>query len=421
MKIEVSELPSQIGAVVLAAVSASCAPDSPGDIHQRWTVERVEHGDTSVVRTIRGSVWRDTMELVPEVRIGVLDGEEEYLFGSIRGLDVDRNGRIIVIDGLAADIRIFSGEGDHVRTIGRQGDGPGEFRRPDHVRVTTDGRIIVRDQPARFSVIAEDGTYLGGWLLQSGFATNTPFYVTPGNVIMNPTLPDGLVRYELDGTILDTVDVPGRGYSPPRLEVTMQGGRASYSVPFSPSERWSATRDGRFLFGTTDTYRIDRSDAGGNVLRIERSVQPVPVWPDESAQARQRMIRAIRSANDPSWRWSGPDLPSIKPAWWNIIPGMDHSLWVIRSTPAVEEPNPEWDSQKPDEGFPTRWVEPVVADVFDEEGRYLGPVRIPPEVRLFPLPVVTVDRMWAAAVHEMGYPQVVRYRLETLREESVAN
>jgi hypothetical protein len=355
------------------------------------------------------------MVLVSELRIGELEGEEAYLFGRVDGLDVDSEGRIVVVDGQARNVRIFSPDGEHLSTIGRDGSGPGEFRRPDQVRVTPDGRIIVRDQPSRFSLFAPDGTFLHDWPLRSGFSTSVPFFLEDGTRVLNPNLPDRLVRYELDGTVVDTIDYPTRGYIPPRLEVTTPGGHASYSVPFTPNESWGATRAGSVLFGLTSTYRIERWDSAGKVFRIERAVDPVPVQPAEAEQARERVTRAIHSANAPSWRWNGADIPSAKPPWRSLLSGLDNSLWVVRSTTAVEEPNPAWDAQHPADGFPTRWVEPVVADVFDAEGQYLGPVKIPRELRLYPPPVVRSDRIWAAAFHESGHPQVVRYRLESLR------
>src|SRR5690606_37595101 len=111
-------------------------------------------------------------------------------FGSIRGIEVDPTGRILVVDGQARQLRIFSPAGEHVQTIGRSGDGPGEFRSPDHVRVARDGRLVVRDQPARFSVFSADGAYVGGWPLGARFATSAPFYLDPEDRVLNPTFPD---------------------------------------------------------------------------------------------------------------------------------------------------------------------------------------------------------------------------------------
>jgi len=388
-----------------------CQGSSTEEIDDTWTPVRETHGDTVVVRTVRGSIWQDTLTLVPEVSIGALDGDEAYVLGAIAGLDVDDAGRIYAVDRQAQDMRVFSAEGEHLRTIGRGGEGPGEFHVPDQVRVTNDNRIVVRDAPWRFSVFSADGEYLGGWLLRSGFSTTTPFFLDAQERVLNPTVPGSLVRYQLDGSVVDTVPEPSRGYEPPRLEITMEGGHASYSIPFMPSERWGMTRDGRFLFGLTRDYRIERWEPDGTVLRVERAVGPVPVSTGEASQAREGLTRRIRRSNNPSWHWQGPEVPSHKPPWLSVFAGMDGSIWVFRSTVAVEQPDPAWDPQHPQDGFPTQWAAPRVADVFDVEGRYLGPVKIPDEMRLYPSPVFSEESAWAVSMHELGYPQIVRYRL----------
>ena len=166
--------------------------------------------------------------------------------------------------------------------------------------------------------------------------------------------------------------------------------------------------------GSTDEYRIERWGPDGTVLRIERTVDPVPVLSGEATQARERITRTVRRANDPSWRWQGPEISSNKPPWLSAFAGIDGSIWVIRSTVAVEEQNLAWDPQHPEDGFPIRWTAPRVADVFDAEGRYLGPVRIPEAMRFYPTPVLGAESTWAVSMHELGYPQIVRYRLKPL-------
>jgi hypothetical protein len=402
--------PTCYKAVLFAVVLGACTRDGDGGIRGEWAAAREERGDTLVVRTVRGSVWRDTMVLVPELAIGELEGEAPFVFGRIGWIDVDADGRLAVLDAQAREVRVFSPEGDHVRTIGRTGDGPGEFRSPMQVRFASDGRIIVREA-ARFSVFSPEGEYVAGWPLRSGFSTNAPFFLDANDRVLSPTFRDSLVWYQLDGTAGDTVPVPTSGFDAPRLEVTAGGGRAWYSIRFMPSEQWSLTQDGRVLFAVSDRYALERWEPDGRVFRIERQVEPVPVAPGEADQAREGTTRLIRRVNDPAWRWQGADIPSTKPAFGMLIAGADGTVWVIRSTVATEEQNPDWDPDRPEAGFPTRWVAPQVADVFDAEGQYLGPVNLPRELGLYPTPLVTAERVWAVVLHELGHAQVVRFRL----------
>lgn len=66
--------------------------------------------------------------LVEELRLGkvVSDGPEG--FGNIHDLAVDRAGRIYVLDVGSKEVRVFGRDGAYLRTIVRDGEGPGEMR-----------------------------------------------------------------------------------------------------------------------------------------------------------------------------------------------------------------------------------------------------------------------------------------------------
>ena len=68
---------------ILAACEADADPSTEGPATVTETI-----GDTTVVRTLSGSVWGAEATLVPEVSIGELDGPEEYLFGWVFSIAV---------------------------------------------------------------------------------------------------------------------------------------------------------------------------------------------------------------------------------------------------------------------------------------------------------------------------------------------
>lgn len=405
-----------IAGFVLCLTQTGCTPSSTNaddSIGGEWIADREQFADTTIVRTIGGSVWRDSTSLVPEVVIGELDGPPPVVFGFIAGIDVDAAGQIFVVDRQASEIRVFSPDGEHLDTFGSPGRAPGELVGPDHIRVTTDGRIIVRDQSgADFSVFSDDGDYLAGWPRGSGYGTTAPFYLTESERVVNPSLPGQLVSYDLTGAALDTLPVPTLGFEPPTLTVAFEGGSSSWSIPFARSEDWTMTRDGSIIIGSSDSYSFDRRNANGGVLRIERSTDPVEVPTAEAAQARERLTRTIRRSGNPQWNWTGPAVPATKPAFLRLVSGVDGTTWVFREGPSIEKPNPDFDAGEPDAGFPTTWHRPFVADVFDSDGRYLGPVRLPPSLNWsYPRPVLSSDWVVGVVTHPDGFPQVVRFRL----------
>lgn len=64
----------------------------------------------------------------PTLEIGVLDGAEEYVFGSIESVVRLGDGTIAVSDPASTRISVYGTDGSFVRSWGREGDGPGEFR-----------------------------------------------------------------------------------------------------------------------------------------------------------------------------------------------------------------------------------------------------------------------------------------------------
>ena len=123
------------------ALLIACGPDAdPSGSTPETVTEAI--GDTTVVRTLSGSVWGTEATLVPEVAIGGLDGPEEYLFGSIRSIAVADDGTIYILDSQGQHVRVFDSLGVYVETLGRRGEGPGEFSEAEAIAVLPDGRSM---------------------------------------------------------------------------------------------------------------------------------------------------------------------------------------------------------------------------------------------------------------------------------------
>jgi len=75
------------------------------------------------------------------------------------------SGEIYVCDGYGnAHVHCFSAEGEHRRTWGGIGTGPGKFSTPHGIWITADGRVLVADRENnRIQIFTGDGTYLAEW------------------------------------------------------------------------------------------------------------------------------------------------------------------------------------------------------------------------------------------------------------------
>ena len=155
-------------AVPVAALAACGTDTGSSGAGPKVVVDTI--GDTTVVRTLSGSVWGAEATLVPKVSIGELDGPEEYLFGSIWSLAVDDNRNVYVFDGQAQHIRVFDSAGAYVETLGGRGEGPGEFRSAEAIALLPDGRLLVRDQGNnRVQVFAPGAGDSDQWRYDAGY------------------------------------------------------------------------------------------------------------------------------------------------------------------------------------------------------------------------------------------------------------
>jgi len=409
----------------LAAVLAACggADRSTG---VTWQAAYDTLGDTLVVRTVSGSVWGDTAELVADLRIGRLQGPDEYTFGNILSLAVAPDGDIFAYDSHAKELRRYSGEGTYLGKIGQEGGGPGEYRRADAgLAVLPDGRILLRDPGNnRINVYSPEGEYLDGWWIRGFWSGRAMHADTAGNiytlVLLNPDVSVrgwefGVVRYSSQGEPCDTTPEPSWDYQPPRLYAGTGRDQSDWGVAFTPDAAWAVSPLGYLVGGLATRYAFDQFVAPDSVIRIERADwRPVPVSDGERSEQQSIAANAMRRT-DPGWRWNGPPIPETKPPYKGFFVGGRGRIWVQLHTEAYEIPA---ERAGPPERAPwmhdhvQRWIEPVAFDVFDADGRYLGMVRAPDGLLMRPPPVARGDTVWAVVRDEMGVQYIVRSTID---------
>ncbi len=73
------------------------------------------------------------------------DDDNQFLFSDVRGLAVDSDGRIIVAEYAANEVRVFSSNGDYRYSFGRSGTGPGDLRGPCCISFDRNGTLWVQE------------------------------------------------------------------------------------------------------------------------------------------------------------------------------------------------------------------------------------------------------------------------------------
>ena len=108
--------------VLMTLVAGGCGEGTPDS--SRLASSR-QLGDTTFVFST--SALRGTGSLREVSRIGMIDGPPEYLLSRWPVFTVGPDGSLFVADA-ASDLRYYDADGTYVRTIARQGQGPGEVR-----------------------------------------------------------------------------------------------------------------------------------------------------------------------------------------------------------------------------------------------------------------------------------------------------
>ena len=116
--------------------------------------------------------------------VGALVGEDWETFGKVRSVHFDAEGNLHIFDAGAHRVVVVDGAGDHLRTVGTQGEGPGEIQNAHAAAILADGRTVVYDfsNPAAFEIFDRDGQFLES-------VTSTINDGVPGETML--PLPDG--------------------------------------------------------------------------------------------------------------------------------------------------------------------------------------------------------------------------------------
>ena len=381
-------------------------------------------GDTTVVRTLSGSVWGAEATLVPELSIGEMDGPAEYLFGRVGSIAVDDDRRVFVLDGQAQHVRVFDSTGTYVETLGRRGEGPGELSSASSVGLLADGRVLVHEAiDMRIQVYGpgprdrEQWKYSANTVLISGPPVDVDrhgrTFVVAAHTTPSGRLVQPLIVMGTDGSPQDTLLPPGSDFEPPSLELLVHMGSVTTQkflspVPLTARHHWALHPNGHFVTGVSSDYRIDLGLDNG-VLRIERAYEPVPISDAERSHHREDLERGMR-VSQPDWSWNGPPIPETKPPFRDLATGRDGRIWVTLSTESHSVENERHDPQNPN-SQPVLWRSPLRYDIFEPDGTYLGTV-VPPEgFSRTPRPVFHGEHVWGVARDELGVERVVRYRI----------
>ena len=378
---------------VLALVAGGCGGDRMGD----GIVFETIGGVPSVMNPEHGLLG----DSVPWVLTQFLLVAGDQLYDgapAVYALDVGilPSGGVVVLDAGNRRVLRFDEDGIYVGAFGGAGEGPGQFENPLFIEVADSLVYVVDAALNRLSAFDTSGIFVSRFQIEfGGLVGTTPLfsagaaheiYMAAEPAAFIPEARDTgsavLYRLERSGAIGDTVLT----YPPSTWTLVQRpdGGSSFVKPRLAPEPKVSAV-PGMLAVSTIAPYAIEiRGPDGGLLRRIARQYQNVAV----TVEIRDSVLD--RLAEGPG-RMSREDLELVPfapvvPAIEGLVLDDERRLWVDIFAPA----------------------EPSRRDVFDEEGRFLGPVYLPQPVKL---EQVRTGRACGVMSEVTGQAAVVCYRV----------
>jgi hypothetical protein len=341
----------------------------------------VLHTDSSGVTITESTTpqWEDgqgwTVDPVPLLDLSTSGSGLSHEFFRVSDAKFLPGGDIVVANAGTDEVRLYSPEGDLLQSIGREGEGPGEFRRILGLFLLRGDSIGVWEYGGRISLLGSDLTFSrivslphNIWELRSlGDSTILGEMSYPsmaahegGNALIREPIP--IVLCSLEGDAVDTVAV-GAGFE--EFMWSNASGDGAGSRPLFGKESHLASWRNEIYMGSADAMEFRVLSSAGQLRKIIRVAAFDLSLSSQDVEA-ERETR--RSPESPAWiRDLVNDLPSPskRPAYSSFLIDHDGFVWLemFRARTEREEMR--------------TWM------VFHPDGEWLGKVTTPTDFRVF--------------------------------------
>ena len=399
----------------IGAALAACASERPS----ARAVVRDSVGVTIIESQAplwgEGDGW--TLSDEPVVTIGLEEGPEEYALHQVAGALRLPTGRILIANNGTDELRYYDSSGVYLYSVGRDGYGPGEFKRMRGIWLFRDSLVIHDSGQDRVSVFTASGEYERTMMLDREPGSLNPATIgvfSDGSILARAGVMDrsrsdttGMRfertnavyrRYSLDGSVLNTLGVflwteALIETRDSRVDAVTGVGYSSAVAASPPFGRHASTiASGHYMYhASSDSYEIQVYSKDGTLERLIR--RPIPNAPVTAADRNE--FREHSVGDDPrfqSWARSRVDelvYPDTKPAYGTVKVDAVGNIWVADFSLGNDDASVNW-------------------TVFACDGRMLGVIRIPPGGRIHEIGREHLLGMWRT---ELDVEQVRMYRL----------
>lgn len=339
------------GVVLLVAATTACA--EPLEFPD-WTTPVPEGTPIIEHAAVPDEDRSRRIQLERDLVLGGDPGNPDATFFRPRDVAVDAQGRIYVLDQGNYRVQVFDADGRFMRTLGREGQGPGEFQYPLSLAVGDDRLLVVDGGNARVGIWDLDGTHIGDVGIERAGLLGTRADLFPDASILIDYA-DRQSLNEATGKVVRLYWESGRMES--FAEVT-----AIVRIPFSesrsvgdglridaPHPAFAMTPAGDFYVTPTDEYQVVAMNEIGEprwALRVAHAKVP---FSDAYLEAWIQRLREVDP--DVTIAHLEPDRPDFFPAVDRILTDGRRRLYIVpfwRRTPGATREEIPVDVYAPD-------------------------------------------------------------------------
>jgi hypothetical protein len=322
------------------------------------------------------------LDLEEELRIGK-EGDERTQFYRVRDIAADPQGNIYVDDMSNGRVQVFDPHGAFLRSIGRPGQGPGEFEYPTLIRFGgRDGRLHVMDRFQRINLFDGQGVYVRSIVPEKGFADYFPDAADGFVVVMHTGSDEELTSFHA----LSRIDANGKRRAvlaefPYTIYMERsEGGTLTMSSGYELSLYTAPLPGDAIVYGYSKDYELVILGPDDRKVLVIRKDERRPEFTSEEKSSFRRI-----------------PVPKLKPYFFGILTDPEGRIYVQRNMNTGGK-----------RGYGPIATENKQFDVFSREGTFLFSAALPPNTR-----VIRGDLVYSYLIDEdQGLEYAQRFRIK---------
>ena len=301
----------------------------------QWTVEEVDG-----VRVVKNSAeplhGEFDFDLEEDLSIGGDPEKDNYYFPrGVSRIRIDHQSNIYAVDSKNRRVQKYDRNGKYMATIGRQGQGPGEFGHPSEIFLDSHGKIWIFDASARaFKVFTSSGVYeknvVVKAMLQQAFILDKGYIIGWQNFLRASEGPRiEVVKVNQNTAELETIA---------EYVIKKKENRPGVGIHYYSSNLHLCCIDSAtFCYGFDPEYKIQVADGTGKTIRIiEKFTEPIPISHAEKEKTAEEGVYVWMGRERPD-KVSELDFPPQRPFFRSLIADSQGRIYVLKMPSILEK------------------------------------------------------------------------------------